>query len=65
MQKTIIALNKFLRKNKMKQIDFCRLCEIGRFSLHRYLRGSPMKPFIARRIEEKTNGALKVSDLID
>lgn len=49
----------------MKQIDFCRLCEIGRFSLHRYLRGHPMKPFIARRIEEKTQGALKLSDLID
>ena len=49
----------------MKQINFCRLCQIGRASLHRYLRGAPMKPFIARRIEEKTNGALKASDLID
>lgn len=65
MQKTVISLNIFLRKHKMKQTQFCRLCQIGRYSLHRYLRGHPMKPFIARRIEEKTQGALKASDLID
>ena len=65
MSKAAITLYAYLKKHKLKQLDFCRLTGVNRFTLHNYLRGSNVKAYIARRIEEKTQGQIKVSDLID
>lgn len=66
MSKASELIQSFIAKHSMTKIEFCRRCEINRFTLYNYLqnRHKP-KPFIARRIEKETLGAIKAEELLE
>ena len=52
-EKTATELKKFLDDHAMRVTDFARAAEISRFSVYKYLNGSRISPFNARKIERK------------
>ena len=51
-EKSAKVLEEFLRNNGLTQSAFCKMANISRFSIYKYLKGSRIHPKTAKRIEE-------------
>ena len=47
------VLKEFLQRNRITKSEFCRVADISRFSLYKYLGGANIHPKAAKKIEQK------------
>jgi predicted transcriptional regulator len=64
-KEAIVKLKKYLQKNRLTPLEFAYITKLGINTIYRFLQGYYPTPTTARKIEEATQGALKVEDLID
>lgn len=54
----------YLQESKTTKVAFCGNCRIHRSSLHKYLKGLPLHPLVARKIQYATGSKIKAEDLL-
>lgn len=50
--KSARVLKEFLQQNRITKSEFCRVADISRFSLYKYLAGGNIHPKAAKKIEQ-------------
>lgn len=50
--KSARVLKEFLQQNRITKSEFCRVADISRFSLYKYLAGGNVHPKTAKKIEQ-------------
>jgi hypothetical protein len=64
-EKSAQILKDYLFEKRWKVCDFAIACHICRFSVFKYLKGSPIRKSIAERIEKVTNKEIRIHQLIE
>jgi len=58
-------IRKYLDERELSVEVFANMCKISNTAVYKYLKGSPIHPLCAYKIEKGTKGKIRYEDLTD